>query len=213
MLFKRAPRTCLEDDLLLLLRRRAYDLAASARGCRVLLDGTPLAVRSFEDYVGLFLAKETFRCVQRCNERWDVALALTDGSGFRQVSFVNSICTSRGGTHVNYVAEQVVARILEELPRMDKASLSWLESRYSFQSAVFAGRMTSIIQFLGVLSLEIGSFRRPSHEFRVFKPGGTFGREASACEEPPLDLRELPHRESRPWALVLSLSLDLQKPF
>ena len=158
MLFKRAPRTCLEDDLLLLLRRRAYDLAASARGCRVLLDGAPLAVRSFEDYVGLFLAPETFRRVQRCNERWDVALALTDGSGFRQVSFVNSICTSRGGTHVNYVAEQVVSRILEELPRMEKASLSWLESRYSFQSAVFTGRMTSIIQFLGVLILEIGLF-------------------------------------------------------
>ena len=49
---------------------------------------------------------------------------------------------------------QVVARILEELPRMDKALYSWVESWYSFQSAVSGGQMTSIIQFLGALSLE-----------------------------------------------------------
>ncbi|CAE7556120.1 TOP2 [Symbiodinium pilosum] len=52
-----------------------------------------------------------------CNDRWEVAVALTDGSGFRQVSFVNSISTSRGGTHVNYVAEQVVAAVMEEMTK------------------------------------------------------------------------------------------------
>eukprot|EP00913_Durusdinium_trenchii_P034684 g32446.t1 len=52
-----------------------------------------------------------------------VAVALTNGSGFRQVSFVNSICTSRGGTHVNHVTEQVVARVMEEIgqQKSDKA--------------------------------------------------------------------------------------------
>lgn len=28
-----------------------------------------------------------------------------------QVSFVNSICTSKGGTHVNYIADQARERI------------------------------------------------------------------------------------------------------
>ena len=103
---QRFGMTSLEQDLLQLLRRRAYDLAASSQ-CQVLLDGQRLDVSSFESYVELFLEPESFRRVERCNDRWQVAVALTDGSGFRQVSFVNSICTSRGGTHVNYVAEQV----------------------------------------------------------------------------------------------------------
>lgn len=108
--------TALEDDIVSLMERRAYDVAASTRGrCRVFLNQKELEVKSFEDYVGLFLKKDDFRRAETYGDRWQVAVALTNGSGFRQVSFVNSICTSRGGTHVNYVTDQVVARLMEDL--------------------------------------------------------------------------------------------------
>mmetsp|Transcript_29070 Transcript_29070/g.52693 ORF Transcript_29070/g.52693 Transcript_29070/m.52693 type:complete len:2014 (-) Transcript_29070:71-6112(-) len=110
--------TKLEDDILALMHRRAYDLAASTRGrCKVYLNGTLLKVKSFQDYVALFLTADDFRTHEICNDRWEVAIALTDGSGFQQVSFVNSIATSRGGTHVNYVADQVVSVLLEDLAK------------------------------------------------------------------------------------------------
>jgi len=115
---QRFGMTHLEDDIVALMERRAYDVAASTRGrCEVFLNGKCLEVDSFEDYVSLFLDPDDFRISEACNERWEVAIALTDGSGFRQVSFVNSICTSRGGTHVNCVAEQVVAAVMEELAK------------------------------------------------------------------------------------------------
>jgi DNA gyrase/topoisomerase IV subunit B len=41
------------------------------------------------------------------NNRWEVAVTVSDGQ-FAQVSFVNSICTYKGGTHVTYIADQVV---------------------------------------------------------------------------------------------------------
>eukprot|EP00434_Breviolum_minutum_P014203 symbB.v1.2.012523.t2/scaffold852.1/size193270/1 len=115
--------TSFEDDILALMYRRAYDIAASTRGrCHVFLNDKELTVQSFEDYVGLFLQEEDFRSIESCGDRWQVAVALTNGSGFRQVSFVNSICTSRGGTHVNHVCEQVVSRVMEELgQKADKA--------------------------------------------------------------------------------------------
>jgi DNA topoisomerase II len=108
----------LEEDIVALMHRRAFDVAASTRGrCKVYLNDALLQVHSFEDYVGLFLRTEDFRKVEVCNDRWEVAVALTDGSGFQQVSFVNSIATSRGGTHVNYVADQVVAALMDCLAK------------------------------------------------------------------------------------------------
>jgi len=48
-----------------------------------------------------------------CNDRWEVAACLSPGNNFEQVSFVNAIATSRGGTHVQYVTEQLVKYLLD----------------------------------------------------------------------------------------------------
>lgn len=53
------------------------------------------------------------------NERWQIVVSLSEGE-FRQVSFVNSICTSKGGTHVNYIVDQIVERVQERIARKDK---------------------------------------------------------------------------------------------
>lgn len=46
-------------------------------------------------------------------------VSLSDGE-FRQVSFVNGICTSKGGTHVNYVVDQIVERLQEAIVKKNK---------------------------------------------------------------------------------------------
>jgi DNA topoisomerase-2 len=58
----------------------------------------------------------------RLNERWEVALGLSDGQ-FQQVSFVNGICTTKGGQHVQYIADQiaeVVADMANKRSKRDK---------------------------------------------------------------------------------------------
>jgi DNA topoisomerase II len=44
--------------------------------------------------------------IERVGARWEVCVAATEGQ-FQQVSFVNSVCTIKGGTHVNAVVDQV----------------------------------------------------------------------------------------------------------
>ncbi len=39
-------------------------------------------------------------------DRWEICISATEGQ-MQQVSFVNSICTSKGGTHVNHIVDQV----------------------------------------------------------------------------------------------------------
>lgn len=42
--------------------------------------------------------------------RWEIAFALSDGEQ-RQVSFVNSISTSKGGTHVEMITTQLANKL------------------------------------------------------------------------------------------------------
>lgn len=53
------------------------------------------------------------------NDRWELAFAVSDGS-FNQVSFVNSIATTSGGTHVKYVSDQIINKLVENLNKKAK---------------------------------------------------------------------------------------------
>src|ERR1700712_3114365 len=48
----------------------------------------------------------------KAHEKWEVGFAVSDGS-FQQVSFVNSIATTSGGTHVNYIADQICDKLMD----------------------------------------------------------------------------------------------------
>ena len=45
----------LDDDTVALLSRRAYDIAASTKGVKVFLNGKKIPIKSFKDYVDLFI--------------------------------------------------------------------------------------------------------------------------------------------------------------
>ncbi|KAJ7354840.1 DNA topoisomerase 2-beta [Desmophyllum pertusum] len=45
----------LDSDTVSLLARRAYDVAGAVRGIGVYLNGKKLPIKSFKDYVGLYL--------------------------------------------------------------------------------------------------------------------------------------------------------------
>lgn len=49
-------------------------------------------------------------------DRWQVALALSE-KGSQQVSFVNSIATTKGGRHVDYVADQMVTKFIDSIKK------------------------------------------------------------------------------------------------
>ena len=45
--------------------------------------------------------------------RWSVGVSCSPGGSFSQVTLVNSIATTRGGSHVNHVCDQVSKRLAE----------------------------------------------------------------------------------------------------
>uniref|UniRef100_A0A8C2YC25 DNA topoisomerase 2 n=1 Tax=Coturnix japonica TaxID=93934 RepID=A0A8C2YC25_COTJA len=120
----------LDKDIVSLMTRRAYDLAGSCKGVKVMLNGKKLPVNGFRSYVDLYVKDKldetgvALKVIHEVvNERWDVCLTLSE-KGFQQISFVNSIATTKGGRHVDYVVDQVVGKLIEVVKKKNKAGVS-----------------------------------------------------------------------------------------
>lgn len=59
-----------------------------------------------------------------CLNGLKIGVAVSADSVFQQVSYVNAICTIKGGTHVECVANQVISKLLPVLKRKNKAEVS-----------------------------------------------------------------------------------------
>lgn len=107
-----------------LMTKRAYDLAGiTDPKVGVILNGERIEVRNFPKYCDLYLNneenKELPKIIEQKQDRWEFIASLSDGQ-FQQVSFVNCICTSKGGTHVNYIVDKIVAKIQDVLQKKNK---------------------------------------------------------------------------------------------
>ncbi|GAB0086230.1 DNA topoisomerase 2 [Sergentomyia squamirostris] len=117
----------LDDDIVSLMYRRAYDIAASTRGVAVFLNDEKIPVKNFKDYVDLYLKENVDETTgsppkvvyENVNDRWEVALTMSD-KGFQQMSFVNSIATTKGGRHVDNVTDSIVKQLIEVIKKKNK---------------------------------------------------------------------------------------------
>lgn len=120
---KRFKMDCLDEDIVSLLSKRVYDIAGTntAAGAKltVLLNGARLDTKNFESYMGMYQGIEPPIAFERLNERWEIGVGVSDGS-FQQVSFVNSICTIKGGCHVNYIVDQITAKLAAVVKKKNK---------------------------------------------------------------------------------------------
>uniref|UniRef100_A0A8D0DLJ7 DNA topoisomerase 2 n=1 Tax=Salvator merianae TaxID=96440 RepID=A0A8D0DLJ7_SALMN len=121
--------TTLDKDIVALMSRRAYDIAGSVKNIKVFLNGKKLSVQGFRSYVDLYVKgkeDETGNALkiihEEVNERWEVCLTMSE-KGFQQVSFVNSIATTKGGRHVDYVSDQIVNKLIDVVKKKNKGGV------------------------------------------------------------------------------------------
>ena len=110
------------EDMVRLIERRVWDLAMTVgKDVKVSWNGTLVKCRSLVDYAKAYGCDPVI--YETPNERWHIAVADTPTDKFFQMSFVNGIWTSKGGTHVDSIAYQVVSHMVEYLETKKKVKV------------------------------------------------------------------------------------------
>jgi len=116
----------LEEDVVALMRKRVVDMAGTlGKTVKVELDGQRVPIKSFSDYVNLYMKSancdrpDNFKTIYENNDRWEVCVCQSEGQ-FQQVSFVNRIATIRGGTHVDYITNQIANHVMTVVNKKNK---------------------------------------------------------------------------------------------
>ena len=121
--YERFGMTGLNDELRQLIKRRTYDMAGvTDRHTKVYFNEKLVETRGFEKYVELYL-KDKPQVVFDEGLGWHIAATSSEDDVFQQVSFVNGIATTYGGTHVDYIADQIKTKLAAHIKTKRKLDI------------------------------------------------------------------------------------------
>ena len=138
--FKRFGLNGLTDDIVSLMYKRVYDISAcTPSSVKVYLNDKLINIKGFDKYVDYYYPEdESNSCddsdeeisqgfsLKKCkvyeavSDRWKICVVFNPENGYEQISFVNGISTYKGGTHVEYVVNQLVKEMSEAVKKKNK---------------------------------------------------------------------------------------------
>lgn len=108
----------LDSDNISMIERRCYDIAANFPNVNVYFNNKKLSFKKFVDFCDMFV--DTAKISQKSDD-WEIVVTPSmNDDMFRHVSFVNGIDTFNGGTHVDYVANQITTSVREYVKKKYK---------------------------------------------------------------------------------------------
>ena len=110
----------IDDDHFKMIEKRIYDLAACNSSLKIYFNGSLVNLNSFEDYIKLYTSEYFYEAKK--DKSWSIGVALSQ-NGFQQVSFANATETYDGGTHVDYVMNQIIVQMREFFMKKHKTDI------------------------------------------------------------------------------------------
>ena len=116
--WKRFGMSKMDDSIYQIFQKRVWDAnICTTPNCKVKFNGDVLPKTSFEAYAKMHEGVENVCSV--VSDRWSVCIGPAE-NGMEQVSFVNGICTTKGGNHVDHVASLLANGIIEDMAKKIK---------------------------------------------------------------------------------------------
>jgi DNA topoisomerase-2 len=126
----------LSDDIVALMSKRVIDMAGVSNKVKVYLNDKKIEANNFKKYISLYelnadnnesnsesdsddedindsenINKEKQKLLYEECGRWKIGVQYIPDYNFEQISFVNGICTYKGGSHVDYVVNQIIKKL------------------------------------------------------------------------------------------------------
>lgn len=108
----------LDEDHILRMTKKVVDAAATNPKIKFYVNGDRIMTRDFSDYIGMYADEYVYDDA----ENFKVGVSKSDG--FEQISFVNSVETYQGGTHVTYCINQIVDALRVIIKKKHKIDVS-----------------------------------------------------------------------------------------
>lgn len=107
----------LDSDHFFKIQKKVIDAAANNLNIKFYFNNELIKFKSFDDYIALY-SDEYY---SDSTEDWKVGISESDG--FEQLSFINSVETYQGGTHVNYIVDQITTKLREHFKKKHKVDV------------------------------------------------------------------------------------------
>lgn len=104
----------LDADHVLKMTKKIADASACNPGVKFFVNGDRVNVKDFGDYIALYANEYVY------DDTADWKVGVSESDGFEQISFVNSVETYQGGTHVWYVIDQITEAVREFIKKKHK---------------------------------------------------------------------------------------------
>jgi len=122
----------LSEDIANLMGKRVLDIAGINNKLKVYLNDKKIDINSFKKYIQLYEIfpddnnnennendetdekdekDNSIKIIYEESDRWKIGILYTPDSIFEHMTFVNSICTYHGGSHLEYIINQIIKKI------------------------------------------------------------------------------------------------------
>lgn len=112
--------TEIDESHFKIIEKRVYDLAACNTNVKIYFNDKLINFKTFEDYIKLYTNEYFYESTK--DKSWSIGIA-PSSNGFQQVSFVNSTDTYDGGTHVDYILNQIILQLREFFQKKHKVDV------------------------------------------------------------------------------------------
>lgn len=109
--FEKFDMDKIDSDTMGMLVKRVCDISAYNKGIKVYLNGKIIPIKSFKDYMKLFVSSDDEIFYEKINDYWEVGVIKSPIDSFTQISMVNGVSTIAGGTHINFVSNYLTNNI------------------------------------------------------------------------------------------------------
>jgi len=122
--FERFGMKKIDKPSLQMMEKRLYDIAACNPKLKIWLNDEPISFKSFKEYSELY----TTPVFYEQSENWQIGIGHSE-NGFKAISFVNSVETKDGGTHVNNITWQITQDLRERIKKKYRVDVKPSELR------------------------------------------------------------------------------------